>query len=134
MGKNDGVRLKSFWIPEVLFKQCSTGVSVSTLDVDISKRINDHDYFINELLPEIRGKIAPYENRQRMPKSEVKRVGVNFRNLINDAIDCLEEGNVGYLFTAEQVVEFLRFVPDARVEYKDGIFFIRRDNKNNEVR
>ena len=65
----------------------------------------------------IRQQIEPYERRK--PKKKTKNVAGEYQyTLLSDALRNVRKGSVDYLYNENQVIEFLRYEPNALVEYK----------------
>ena len=71
----------------------------------------------NERLAVIRQQIVPYNRRK--PKKKTKNVCGDYTYMIlTDALRNVRKGSVDYLYNENQVLEFLRYEPNALVEYK----------------
>ena len=119
--------LNYFWLPNKYYRASVSGVNAYTI-----KRIdnnihsdNDRKYFETYVLPRLRKNIKPYpESEKYLPKSQMYPEG--FRDIVNDALKELYSNRQSYVYSKEQLIEVLRFIPDINVSYRDDIYFIKR--------
>lgn len=117
--------LGCFWLPPNYFNTCISGVNQNTIETySASKRnLDANKHFQESILPLLRSKAEPYpSNMKYLPKSESHPVG--FRSVVNDALKEVYANRKGYVFSKEQLLEVLRFVPTIKVSYSDEIYFV----------
>lgn len=117
--------LGCFWLPPHYHKLTSSGVDQNTVK-PYSTKVADSEFkqhFHEHILPELRSNIVPYQDGKKyMRKSKLH--GRGFCDVVNDALKQIYKNRKGYVFTQEQLVEIIKFIPDIDVSYSDGIYFV----------
>ncbi len=96
--------------------------------------IVDESHFEDVILPYLR-EITPCSNEKKLTRRAVKNRAVCYEDgkysldeyyvgMINDSLFEMRHGRTIYVFNLNQVVEILRFEPDANITLHDGIFYI----------
>lgn len=122
-----------FWIPSHLHRLCVSGVNPHTVKerVDTKKLKKKRDektekYFQECILPRLRKQIIPHSNDEKYLRGKIA-YGAGFRDLVNNALHQIYKNQRGYVLSKEQLIEVLKFVPDAKVIYSGGIYFIWKE-------
>lgn len=118
--------LSSFWMPKGYCNTVSSGCNQYT----IIKQYWNLDNFTSKqfrvrILPHL--DIVPFPpHMKRLQHSNHFPEG--FCDIINDALDDVKSGKRGILFSMEQVVMFLRFLPHSNVERIDDFYYVSCGN------
>lgn len=122
MSKTSTDVLGCFWLPPNYYKLCSSGIDQNTVKPYKTNSCNSKD-FQNCVLPLLRMQAEPYQDgRKYLRKSN--SAGEGFSSVVNDALRELYKNRKGFVFTQNQLIEVLRFVPDANVSYTDEIYYV----------
>lgn len=118
--------LSCFWLPPTYYRTCVSGVNKNTIirkgDDIYSERKQRH--FEIHVLPMLRNQITPYPASMKyLPKSKIYADG--FRDVVNDALREIYAKRKGYVFSKEQLIEILKFVPGVKVSYCDDVYFVK---------
>ncbi len=128
MSKENNKVLSCFWLPPNYYNTCVSGINEDTIKSrSHNYRNSDEDkYFQKHILPSLRRlAITSLHLKQKfLPKSCKNANG--FREVVNDALRELYAKRTGYVFSKDQLLEVLRFIPDVNVSFNDDIYFICR--------
>lgn len=125
MSKTKNNALRYFWLPSDYTRTCVSGVNQYTIEYK-SKSHREFDANMNfqkHILPSLRSQAEPYpKNLKYLPKSEYYPSG--FRCVVNDALKEIYSNRKGFVFNKEQLIEILRFMPNAKVLYSSEMYFV----------
>lgn len=123
--------LDCFWLPHTHHHVCISGANQYTIKRYRNNKYGDEysqDYFQRVTLPSLRNNVIPYPaSMKRLPKS--KEYCNGFREVVNDALHEIYGGRRGFVFTTDQLIEILKFVPDVEIVRNDGIYYVKKKRK-----
>lgn len=129
MSKNNKI-LNCFWLPSNCYNICVSGANENTIKSRSHnyQNSNEDKYFQKHILPSLRRLAITGLHKQKfLPKSCKNPNG--FREVVNDALREIYAKRTGYVFSKDQLLEILRFVPDVGVSFNNGIYFICRQGE-----
>lgn len=127
INKNTDV-LECFWFPPNYYKECSSGVNQNTIKPysATARSLDNNRHFQTSILPQLRMQITPYKGKNKyLRKSKLHNMG--FCDVVNDALREIYKNRKGYVFSQAQLIEILKFIPDASASHDDGIYFVWKE-------
>lgn len=119
--------LNYLWLPPNYYRTTTSGVDLNSIGCMNRKLVakKNSRYFEIHRLPELRKKATLNPALEKyLPKNQTYAEG--FRMIVNDALKQIYQNKQGYVFSESQLVELLRFVPDAKVSYRDDMYFVNK--------
>ena len=115
--------LGCFWLPPHYYKLCSSGVDQNTVKPYPTHDTGNKKYFQNYILPQLKTKAVPYKDGKKYLRKS-KSFGEGFCSVVNDALREIYKNRKGYVFSQDQLIEILKFIPDVNVFYSNEIYFV----------
>lgn len=110
----------SFWASGTKRATASGISATSSFSFGCSKSEDDAT-FLKNTLPRLRLQALLADEREKFARVFDWK-DRDFYYAVNDALNDVYDGYVGYLFSKEQVAEFVRHNPDVNVRLRDGVF------------